>query len=330
LLLNRKHFTEHAFISLCGVNVPQIPYIRCKILRLYCVHLIFVFLFGSIGVQMKFRAVLFLIVAAVLWSLGGLLIKMVAWNPLAIAGTRSAIAALVMLAFRRKMHFNLGRAQLGGAACYAATVILFVIANKWTTAANAILLQYTAPVYVALLSTWFLKERISRSDLITVFAALGGMILFFLDDLSSGSLWGNAIAILSGVAFAGTALCLRKQKDGSPLESLFIGNIIAFLIGLPFILRSSPTAAGWLGLVLLGVFQLGFSYILYAEAIKHVTALEATLIPVIEPILNPIWVFMLLKEQPGAWAVVGGIIVLLSVTLRCLPAFRQKAESCAP
>jgi drug/metabolite transporter (DMT)-like permease len=287
------------------------------------------FLFLSIGVQMKFRAVLFLVVAAVLWSSGGLLIKLVAWNPLAIAGTRSAIAALVMLAFRRKMHFNLGPAQLGGAACYAATVILFVIANKWTTAANAILLQYTAPVYVALLSTWFLKERISRSDLIAVFTALGGMILFFLDDLSSGGLWGNAIAILSGVAFAGTALCLRKQKEGSPLESLFIGNIIAFLIGLPFILRSSPTAAGWLGLVLLGVFQLGFSYILYAEAIKHVTALEATLVPVIEPILNPIWVFMLLKERPGAWAVLGGVIVLLSVTLRCLPAFRQKAESCA-
>jgi len=93
---------------------------------------------------MKFRAVLFLVVAAVLWSLGGILIKLVAWNPLAIAGMRSAIAALVMLAFRRKMHFNLGPAQLGGAACYAATVILFVIANKWTTAANAILLQYTA------------------------------------------------------------------------------------------------------------------------------------------------------------------------------------------
>jgi drug/metabolite transporter (DMT)-like permease len=283
--------------------------------------------FAGFGVQMKSRAVLLLVVAAVLWSLGGLLIKLVVWNPIAIAGTRSAIAALLMLIFRRKMHFNLGPAQMGGALCYAATVILFVIANKWTTAANAILLQYTAPVYVALLSTWLLKERITRSDLITIFAALGGMILFFLDDLSSGGFWGNIIAILSGVAFAGTALCLRKQKDGSPLESVFLGNIIAFLIGLPFILRSSPTAAGWLGLVLLGVFQLGFSYIFYAEAIKHVTALEATLIPVIEPILNPIWVFLLLKEKPGTWAVLGGIIVLLSVTLRCLPAFRQNKEN---
>jgi drug/metabolite transporter (DMT)-like permease len=275
---------------------------------------------------MKTRAVLFLVIAAVLWSLGGLLIKLVTWNPIAIAGTRSAIAALVMLGFKRRMHFTLSPAQLGGALCYAATVILFVIANKWTTAANAILLQYTAPVYVALLSTWFLKERITRSDLITIFAALGGMILFFLDDLSRGGFWGNIIAILSGIAFAGTALCLRKQKDGSPLESLFIGNIIAFLIGLPFMMHSFPNAAGWLGLLVLGVFQLGFSYILYAEAIKHVTALEAILIPVIEPVLNPIWVFLLLKEKPGAWAVLGGIIVLLSITLRCFPAFRHKPE----
>jgi drug/metabolite transporter (DMT)-like permease len=212
---------------------------------------------------------------------------------------------------------------LGGAICYAGTVILFVIANKWTTAANAILLQYTAPIYVALLSAWFLKERITKSDLITIAAAIGGMALFFLDDLSKGGFWGNIVAILSGIAFAGTALFLRKQKDSSPLESVFIGNILTLLIGLPVMLQSSPAASGWLGLILLGVFQLGFSYILYAEAIKHVTALEAILIPVIEPILNPIWVFLLLHETPGRWAIIGGIIVLLSVILRCLHALKQ-------
>jgi drug/metabolite transporter (DMT)-like permease len=278
----------------------------------------------KVEVQMKSRAVSFLVMAALLWSLGGLLIKLVDWNPMAIAGTRSAIAAVVMISFRPKMRFNLGPAQLGGAFCYAATVVLFVVANKWTTAANAILLQYTAPVYVALLSNWFLKERITRADIIAIITALGGMILFFLDDLSSGGIWGNIVAILSGIAFAGTALCLRKQKDESPLESLFLGNIIAFLAGLGFMLHSSPTAGSWPGLVLLGVFQLGFSYILYAEAIKHVTALEAILIPIIEPVLNPIWVFLLLKEKPGAWAVLGGIIVLVSVSIRSMPSFRPK------
>lgn len=275
---------------------------------------------------MKSRAVLFLIIAAVLWSSGGLLIKLVSWNPLAIAGTRSAIAALVMLVFRRRMRLNWSPAQLGGAVCYAATVIFFVLANKWTTAANAILLQYTAPIYVALFSYWLLRERISKLDLAAVLATIGGMILFFLDDLSRGGVVGNFIAILSGIAFAGTALFLRKQKDSSPLESVFLGNIVAFLIGIPFILRSSPNATGWFGLILLGIFQLGCSYILYAEALKYVTALEGILIPVIEPILNPIWVFLLLKEKPGEWAILGGTVVLLSVTLRCLHALKQNGR----
>jgi drug/metabolite transporter (DMT)-like permease len=276
---------------------------------------------------MKSRAVLFLIIAAVLWSSGGLLIKAVAWNPLAIAGTRSAIAALVILAFRRRVRLNWSFAQIGGAVCYAATVILFVLANKWTTAANAILLQYTAPIYVAVLSYWFLRERISKWDVVAIAATIGGMILFFLDNLSRGGILGNFIAILSGIAFAGTALFLRKQKDSSPLGSVFLGNIVAFLIGIPFMLQSSPGAIGWLELILLGIFQLGCSYILYAEALKYVTALEGILIPIIEPILNPIWVFLLLGEKPGEWAVVGGIIVLLSITLRCQYALRQNGKT---
>lgn len=266
--------------------------------------------------ETRSRAVLFLIVAAVLWSSGGLLIKLVAWNPLAIAGARSAIAALVILAFRRRMRFKWSFVQLGGAICYAATVILFVVATKWTTAANAILLQYTAPIYVALLSYWLLRERITRLDLMAIAAALGGMVLFFLDDLSGGGIAGNIIAILSGVAFAGTALFLRKQKDASPIDSVFLGNIVAFLIGFPFMLQSMPSAASWLGLMLLGVFQLGCSYILYAEAMKSVTAFEGILIPIIEPVLNPIWVFLFLRETPGKWALLGGAIVLVSIAYR--------------
>lgn len=272
---------------------------------------------------MKSRAVLFLILAAVLWSSGGLLIKLVAWNPLAIAGARSIIAALVILAFRRKQRLTWSPTQLGGAVCYAGTVILFVLANKWTTATNAILLQYTAPIYVALLSYWILRERITRWDIAAIAATVGGMILFFLDDLSSGGILGNVVAILSGIAFAGTVLFLRKQKESSPIGSVFLGNILAFLIGLPFMLHSSPGAAGWLGLILLGAFQLGCSYILYAEALKYVTALEGILIPIIEPVLNPVWVFLLLGERPGKWAVAGGIIVLISITLRCLQTLRQ-------
>ena len=266
----------------------------------------------------RYRAIVFLIITALLWSLGGLLIKWIPWNPMAIAGMRSAIAAVLMWLFHRKMYFTWSRSQIGAAFFYTATVILFVSANKMTTAANAILLQYTAPIYVALFANFLLGEKTTHWDWITVISALGGISLFFLDHLSTGSWWGNIIAILSGVSFAGLALFLRKQKDGSPLESLFLGNVLTAVIGLPFMLESYPGTTGWFGLFLLGVFQLGFSYILYARAIKHVTALEAILIPIIEPILNPIWVLLLLGETPGRWALVGGVIVLGSVTLRSI------------
>ncbi len=264
------------------------------------------------------KGIFFLAIAALLWSSGGFLIKWVSWNPLAIAGTRSLIAAGVMFLYRRKFDFNWSPAQIGGAIAYAVTVIAFVSANKLTTAANAILIQYTAPVFVALFATWFLGEKTSCLDWIMIGITLGGMALFFLDNLSVGNFWGNMVALFSGITFAGIVIFSRKQKDGSPLESFFLGNIITGLVGLPFMLQSTPDASGWICLILLGVFQLGISYIFYAEAMKHVTALEGVLIPVIEPILNPVWVFFLLHEVPGKWALIGGVIVLLSVTLRCI------------
>lgn len=245
-----------------------------------------------------------------------MLIKLVNWNALAIAGMRSAIATLVLLVYVRRPHFHWSFAQVGGALAYSGTVILFVLANKLTTAANAILLQYSAPIYVALFGAWFLGEKANRLDWITIVLVIGGMVLFFLDDLTSGGRWGNICAMFSAVSFAWLVLFLRKQKDGSPFESILLGNVIAALAGLPFMFGSMPDARSWMGLLLLGVFQLGLSYILYTAAIKHVSALEAILIPVLEPLLNPLWVLLLVGETPGWWAIVGGMIVLLAVTAR--------------
>jgi len=278
-----------------------------------------------LGVRRK--ALLFLVATATLWSLGGLLIKSVAWNPVAIAGMRSAIAAALMYFYKRKFQFTWSKAQIGGAVAYAATVILFVTATKLTTAANAILLQYTAPIYVALFGQWFLGERASRLDWLTIAVVGAGMILFFLDNLSAGHFVGNLIAILSGVAFAALTLLSRKQKDGSPLESLFLGNLLTALIGLPFMLQAMPDGQSWLALLALGVVQLGFSYILYASAIKHVTALEGILIPIIEPILNPVWVWLVFGEMPGKWAFIGGTVVLVAVTGRCVIGALQERET---
>ncbi len=265
------------------------------------------------------KAIALLLFAAVLWSVGGLLIKLIDWNPLAIAGARSAIAAVLIALVVRRPHFHWSGAQIGAAFAYAATVILFVVANRLTTAANAILLQYTAPVYVALMSHWFLRERIHWIDWATIAATFGGMGLFFLDNLSPAGFWGNAAAIASGVSFAWLVLLMRKQKGGSTIESVLLGNTLTALLCSPFYFSHFPTGlADWSALLVLGLFQLGLSYLFYAVAIKFVTAIEAIILPVIEPILNPIWVLLFLGERPGAWALVGGAVVLGAVTFRSL------------
>ena len=282
----------------------------------------------------KRRAVALLVATAVLWSTAGLLIKAVDWgDPVAaaarIGGTRSAIAAVVLLFFVRRSGFTWSAAQIGGAIAYAVTITLFAMANKLTTAANAILLQYTAPIWIAIFSPWFLKERARWFDWLIMFLILGGIVLFFMDKLTLGGFWGNALALMTGLSFAWVALFFRKQKAGTPFESVFLGNVLAALACSPFFFSSMPTTHGsvalaWLLLGLLGVFQLGLSYVFYSMAIRHVTALEAMLIPALEPILNPIWVLLVLGEVPGPWAIVGGAIVLGSVTARGLLTIRAR------
>ncbi|MDQ6808354.1 MAG: DMT family transporter [Verrucomicrobiota bacterium] len=256
---------------------------------------------------------LLLLLAAVLWSLGGVLIKSIDWPPMAIAGGRSAIAIPVMLASIGWPRFSFSRTQIGGAVAYAGTVVLFVFATRMTTAANAIFLQYTAPIYVAIIGRWYLNERPLRIDWLVIALALSGIALFFFDRLTVAGFWGNIVALASGLCFAGVAIFLRKEKDGSPVASIILGNIIVAIAGVPFMLQSPLATAGVWRLALLGVVQLGIPYVLYAIAIKQVTALEATLIPLLEPVLNPTWVMLAIGETPGPWAIVGAMLVLGAV-----------------
>jgi len=266
------------------------------------------------------KAVGLLVFVAVLWSTGGLLIKCVDWHPLAIAGARSALAAVVALVCLRRPSFTWSSLQIAAAVAYAATVVLFVLATKLTTAANAILLQYTAPIQAAIFSWWFLRERVTWRDLVSLAAVLIGIGLFFCGQLTVREVWGNLVALASGVGYGWLALLLRKQKSGGALESVVLGNVLAAAIGVPFMFGSVPSASSVVGLVVLGVVQLGIPYVLYTIASKHVSALDLTLIPAIEPILNPIWVLLLVGEVPTGWAVLGGAIVLSSVTFRGLSA----------
>ena len=265
------------------------------------------------------RAIAILIFAGALWSLGGVLIKSIPWPPLAISGLRSGVAALVIYFFSRNNKITFSKSKILAACFYALVVILFVIANKLTTAGNAILLQYTAPVYVALFGYMFLKEKSTIIDWLTIVVLLIGLGLFFIDELTLDGFTGNVLAAVSGICFAALTLLLRKQKDDSPSDSVLLGNIITFIIGMPFISSGIKIEMKPILLVLiLGVFQLGIPYVLYTIAIKHLRALDAIIFPIIEPILNPILVFLILGESLGPWAFLGGTMVLGSVVLRAI------------
>jgi drug/metabolite transporter (DMT)-like permease len=287
-------------------------------------------------------AILALVACALLWSTGGLLIKAVTWNPMAIAGVRSVIGGIVILVWVRRPRFTWSFAQIMGAVSYAGCMILFVIANKLTTAANAIMLQYTAPLYAAVLGWIFLKEKASAVDWITIVVVLGGMALFFMDKLTLGGMQGNLLAVASGVFFAVAMVCFRAQKDSSSIESILLSHAVTVIVCLPFLFGGAPTFGGFPGLspkaslalgvgglACLGVFQIGISSILLSFGVKHVSALQTLLTAVLEPIFNPVWVFLVLGERPGRWALVGAVVILVAVTLRSVISLRSGSRSAA-
>lgn len=235
---------------------------------------------------------------------------------------RSAIAACVMyLWVRRKGPMNpvWTPAQFGSIISYMFTVVLFVWATKQTTAANAILLQYTAPVWVALFSAAITKERLKKLDVIVVLCVMLGMIVFFLDALTPGAMFGNVLAVASGIAFAGVALFMRAQKGTSTTESIILGNVLTAVVCIPFAGGLPDASMDWIApLLVLGILQLGASYLLYSWALAHVTALEAVLITVLEPLLNPVWVGLALGEMPSTTALIGGCLVVAAVVVRGL------------
>jgi drug/metabolite transporter (DMT)-like permease len=264
------------------------------------------------------RAVLYLLVAVVLFSTSGLMIKLTTLDALALTAGRSMVAGLIFLLYLRRPQFTWSVAQIGGAFGYIGAQVFFVAATQLTSAANAVLLQFTAPIYVALFGIWFLGERARRVDWITMAVIGFGMALFFAGGLTASGILGNVYAILSGISLAWLVLFMRKQKDGSPLETVLLGSIFATVLFLPALWRSTPTPADWGIILFLGVFQLGVPFILYSTAIRYLDAVEAILIQALEPILNPIWVFLAIGERPSPQALLGGIVVFGAVIGRSL------------
>jgi drug/metabolite transporter (DMT)-like permease len=267
---------------------------------------------------------------AFLWSLAGLFIKVIDWNPITIAGSRSLIASIVIFIFLKRPKITWSAPQIIAAIANSSTMLLFVCANKTTTAANAILLQYFAPIITILIGALFLKEQPKIEHLLAIPLVALGLILMFIDDLSGGHLIGNILALLSAFTFSIYFIFMRKQKDGSPLESVLLSHwltacialVASFFLPLPSITIKSIGA-----IAVLGVVQIGFAAILFSVAIKNVSAVQANLIAVIEPVFNPVWVFLVLGEVPGAKTLVGGIIVIMTVTVSSvINAIREKVD----
>lgn len=271
-----------------------------------------------------------LVLCGLFWSSAGVLIKVVDEHPIAIWSMRCAICALTLGIWGRPNLRGIQRVEWAAACALATTTGLFVVANKLTTAANAILIQYSAPVWIALLGAWFLGERATRVDWLTIVAVVGGIALFFFEKLTLDGAVGNGVALAAGVSYAFQAMLLRKvaTSGGSALRAMFLGNLLGAVIGAPMIVTTfRPDGAELSAIVALGVVQQGFAYIAYAAAAKHATALEAMLIPVIEPILSPLWVALVVGELPGPWALVGGAIVIGAVTARGVWGARATART---
>jgi drug/metabolite transporter (DMT)-like permease len=273
----------------------------------------------------KFPPILLILIAVLLWSTGGLFIKMTTLDAFTVNAGRSLLAAITVAIFTFHNGLKLDRFILLSSFLYAGTLTCFVYANKTTTAANAIFLQYTAPIYILILSPFILKEKFRYSDLITVIFCIAGMSLFFLEEssaensLATNIFVGNFVALLSGVFFGLYFVMLRHPQslgNKNPAISVFYGNLIIVVLMLPLLAQHPPAPTGndILAILFLGIFQIGGAYILFTKGIaRGVRSLDASIIGFVEPLLNPVWVFIFAKEKPSNWAILGGAIILTTV-----------------
>lgn len=268
------------------------------------------------------KAILLMVICASLWSIAGIFIKLLPWNPLVIAGMRSLIAACVVVVYlkviRQKVIVN--RDSILSGVFMSLTFLAFVTANKLTTSANAIVLQFTAPVFILILSALFYRQKMRKADLAVVLFTLSGIALFFFDQFSPGNLLGNLIGICSGLFMAGMFLLTGHADDRSRMSGILFGHLFTALVGVPFIFvfPTPVTMPAVLSILTLGIVQLGIPYVLYGLAVKDCPPLACSLLSAIEPLLNPVWVFLFDGEAPGFYALIGGVIVVVSITCWCV------------
>lgn len=275
------------------------------------------------------KGILAVFLTALLWSSGGLFIKLITLTPMQISFFRCLIAAIVFAILFRQKILKLNPLALLNSLSYATVLIFFVIATKTTTAANAIFLQSTAPIYVLIFEPILSKTKWEKINIVTITVCFIGMILFFMGDLTPGDIKGNLAALFAGVAFAAFFLGMKKNDKQYGEASIFYGNLIVALVCIPFLFEmDSLTFADLWKLTFLGVFQIAFAYALFSYGIKRILAVEASIISMLEPVLNPVWVFIGYGEVPSVYAIVGGVIIISAISVRTLisgaPALKRK------
>lgn len=260
------------------------------------------------------------VIAAILWSTGGLFVKLLTLDAFTILFYRSFYAALLFIIIFRKQLLKVNKLTFVSALFYAPLLICFVSATKLTTAANAIFLQYTAPAFILILEPFFVRTKLLKINVITVILTFLGMILFLFDDFSNPeNVWGIILALGSGVVLTGLLL---SQKMNAPVYqpgAVFWGNILVCLVTLPWFSQNPyPDVTQNSYLLILGFGQLGLGFALFVYGQKHLPAIESSLISMLEPVLNPIWVIIWYGEIPGLFAVAGGTLILITLIYRML------------
>jgi drug/metabolite transporter (DMT)-like permease len=261
------------------------------------------------------KGIFYVLMAAVLFSIGGLCIKLVPWSPLSINGARNLISAIIIGIYLKATHHKIviNPAVIFGAVCMTCVTTLYCIANKLTTAANTIILQFTAPIFVIFFVWLFFKEKPKKLDVITSGIVFVGIIFFFVDGISSGNILGDFLAVLSGVAYAGVFMMNSFEKSDS-LSSIFLGQSLSVLTGIWFVFgETNFGTTAIVGILALGIFQLALAYIFMAKGLEEVPAVTASLTTAIEPILNPLLVALFYHEMITPLSFVGAIIVIAAI-----------------
>jgi DME family drug/metabolite transporter len=274
------------------------------------------------------KGIIAIVIAALLWSTGGLFIKLISLDAYQLSFYRSIFSALTFVILFRRKVFVFNTAVLLNGLFYAGILILFVVATKLTTAANAIFLQYTAPIYVLIFEPLILKTKLKAINVISVIISFIGMTLFFVGEISPSHLEGNLVALLSGICFAAFLIGIRKSSEEFRVPSIFWGNIFIPLICFNSVFPEfNIDMTNFLMVAYLGIFQIGLAYAIFTYSIKRIEGIEAALIAMIEPVMNPIWVYLGYGEKPSPFAILGGLIILSTITIRTIITEKRRLNS---